>query len=106
MTFDKGTQRIGLKLCAGSTNVKAAGLGGHSMGLPSEQFENPGVMASALEVAVNTLRLRGEVPDDETRFELARRIMAASSEGTANAVLLAEAALGGDASMRLSQARG
>ena len=76
------------------------------MGLPSEQFENPGVMASALEVAVNTLRLRGEVPNDETRFELARRIIAASAKGTATALLLAEAALGGDDSMRLSQAGG
>ena len=64
---------------------------------PVEFFDTPalGKMATALDAAVNTLRLTGREPDDMIRWEMARRILSAASEGASTPLALTEAAFDG-----------
>ena len=64
---------------------------------PVEFFDTPalGKMATALDAAVNTLRLTGREPDGMIRWEMARRVLSAASEGASTPLALTEGALNG-----------
>ena len=64
---------------------------------PIEIFDTRalGRMAAALDAAVRTVRLTGTEPDDTIRWEMARRILSAASDGASTPLALAEAALDG-----------
>ena len=66
--------------------------------------ERIGLMAGALEAAVQTLRLTGVEADDALRWAMARRILAAASEGDHTSLLLAQAALTASLRFRLPAA--
>ncbi len=62
---------------------------------PLEIFDTQALrlMAGAIDAAVQTMRLTGVETDGSGRLAMARRIMAAASEGEASALTLTEAAL-------------
>jgi hypothetical protein len=62
---------------------------------PLEIFDTRALrlMAGAIDAAVQTMRLTGAETDDTGRLAMARRVMAAASEGDVSALTLTEAAL-------------
>ena len=53
------------------------------------------LMASAVDAAVQTIRLTGEEPDGTVRISIARRVIEAASLGDRTRMALTEAALDG-----------
>ena len=73
--------------------IAVADLSMTSPPVPHRQGTALGIMASALEAAVATVRLAGAEPDETARWEMSRKIIAAARCGETSLQKLTESAL-------------